>query len=168
MPNPSLGLAGKLPVYRYTIPYRYNHQPCTGTAINPVPVHSPMKATRDEESARAAVQNLHWSRIALGDRSLAGRDRSYQAGWRGSLGQPVPGRENRFPNVGPAREAEIWLSPENLTLGTGLLGKDRSPGDRSLRQGPVPEREISSAREGSSRGPVSPSWDRSLTAKTAQ
>nr|CAD1832963.1 unnamed protein product [Ananas comosus var. bracteatus] len=31
LPNPSLGLAEKLPVYRYTSPYRYSHQPCTGT-----------------------------------------------------------------------------------------------------------------------------------------
>nr|CAD1823537.1 unnamed protein product [Ananas comosus var. bracteatus] len=32
MPNPSLGLAEKLPVYRYTIgPIPYSHQPCTGT-----------------------------------------------------------------------------------------------------------------------------------------
>nr|CAD1821746.1 unnamed protein product [Ananas comosus var. bracteatus] len=108
----------------------------------------------EEESARAAVQTLHWSKIALRDRSLAGRDRSHQAGLAEVLGATGPWQgRNR---------------PENTTLGTGLSGKDRSPGDRSLRQGPVPEREISSAREGSSRGPVSPSWDRSLAAKTAQ
>nr|CAD1833627.1 unnamed protein product [Ananas comosus var. bracteatus] len=76
------------------------------------------------------------------DRSLAGRDRSHRAGLRGSLMRPLSG--------------------------TGLSGKDRSPRDRSLRQGLVPERENSSARNGSSRGPVSPSWDRSLTAKMAQ
>nr|CAD1833655.1 unnamed protein product [Ananas comosus var. bracteatus] len=55
-----------------------------------------------------------------------------------------------------------------LLSGTGLSDKDRSPGDRSLRQRPVPERENPSAWLGSSRGPVSPTWDRSLTAKMAQ
>nr|CAD1830124.1 unnamed protein product [Ananas comosus var. bracteatus] len=48
--------------------------------------------------------------------------------------------------------------------GTGLSDKDRSPGDRSLKQEPVPEHEIPSARYGSFRGSVSPSWDRSLNA----
>nr|CAD1837502.1 unnamed protein product [Ananas comosus var. bracteatus] len=49
--------------------------------------------------------------------------------------------EDRFPNVAQREKAEIWLSPESAALGNRLSDKDRSPRDRSLRQGPVPERE---------------------------
>nr|CAD1843503.1 unnamed protein product [Ananas comosus var. bracteatus] len=95
------------------------------------------------KSARAAVQNLHWSRIALGDRSLAGRDQSHQAELAGILDA-----------IGLW---QVGTVPKIQLSGTGLSDKDRSPGDQSLRQGPVPEREIPSARMGGSRGPVSPS-----------
>nr|CAD1833649.1 unnamed protein product [Ananas comosus var. bracteatus] len=60
----------------------------------------------------APVQNLHWSRSALGDRSLAGRDRS-PSGWvRRSLMRPLSG---------------TGLSDKDRSPGTGLSGKDRFP-----------------------------------------
>nr|CAD1817097.1 unnamed protein product [Ananas comosus var. bracteatus] len=115
-----------------------------------------------KRSAGAPVQNLHWSRNALGDRSLAMRDRSHQAGLRGSLMRPVPGSE------GPVPERQLSENSRNLAKsrkpnsrepvyrtrtglpGTGLSSKDRFPnakslcprwnalGDRSPELGPVP------------------------------
>nr|CAD1834994.1 unnamed protein product [Ananas comosus var. bracteatus] len=107
---------------------------------------------------------IDWLSIvnALGDRSLAGRDRSHQAGLRGSSVQPVPGREGRFPNIGPARKSRNLAKSRKCSsrepvsrtrtglLGTGLSGKDRFPnaktpllkmaafGDRSPRAGTGP------------------------------
>nr|CAD1827469.1 unnamed protein product [Ananas comosus var. bracteatus] len=90
-------------------------------------------------SARAPVQSLHWSRNALGDRSLAGRDRSHQAGLRGSLMRPVPGGEGPVPerwpsvisrNLAKSRESSsrepVSRSRTGLP-GTGLSVKDRFP-----------------------------------------
>nr|CAD1837471.1 unnamed protein product [Ananas comosus var. bracteatus] len=88
----------------------------------------------EEESARAAVQILHWGRIALGDRSLAGRDRSSWLGWRGPLRQPVTGSKEpsrKSNSREPVSQARTGLP------GTGLSGRDRFPNAKF----PLPERE---------------------------
>nr|CAD1832683.1 unnamed protein product [Ananas comosus var. bracteatus] len=51
------------------------------------------------------VQNLHWSKIALGDRSLAGRDRFHPLMVAGFLMQPVPSREGPVPEREPNEKA---------------------------------------------------------------
>nr|CAD1831571.1 unnamed protein product [Ananas comosus var. bracteatus] len=117
----------------------------------------------EEVSARAPVQKkLHWSRNALGDRSLAGRDRFHQAGLRGSLMRPVPGRQGPVPERWPSENSRKLAKSRKLSSrepvsrtrtglpGTGLSGKDRFPnaksplpgcaafGDRSPRAGTGP------------------------------
>nr|CAD1838585.1 unnamed protein product [Ananas comosus var. bracteatus] len=93
-----------------------------------------------EKSPRGQiVQNLHWSKIALGDRSLAGR--TGPIGWwlRGSLRQPVPGRERPVPERDPSEKSQNLAKSRNPSSrepvsqegtglpGTGLSGKDRFP-----------------------------------------
>nr|CAD1827428.1 unnamed protein product [Ananas comosus var. bracteatus] len=97
-----------------------------------------------EGSTRAPVQNLHWSRNALGDRSLAGRDRSHQVGLRGSLMRPVPGRQGPVPERWPSENSRKLAKsrkpnsrePVSRTRtglpGTGLSGKDRFPNVKFL------------------------------------
>nr|CAD1823326.1 unnamed protein product [Ananas comosus var. bracteatus] len=115
-------------------------------------------------TARAAVQNLRWSRIALGDRSLAGRDRSHQAGLRGSSVQTVPGKEDGSRTLAQREMAEIWPSPENIALRNRslwegpVLGPVSQAGTGSRTRNPL-------CRDGRLSGTGLPSWDRSLTAK---
>nr|CAD1844194.1 unnamed protein product [Ananas comosus var. bracteatus] len=84
------------------------------------------------------VQNLHLADSALGDRSLAGKDRSRSWWLRGSLMQPVPRAEGSVPVGEISEQRKIWLSLENPTFG-----------NRSLRQGPVSQGPVSRAGTGS-------------------
>nr|CAD1829901.1 unnamed protein product [Ananas comosus var. bracteatus] len=80
------------------------------------------------------------------------RDRFHQAGLRGSLMSTVPGGEGPVPNVWPTKNSRnLAKVPKNSTSGTGLSTRTGLPAGRSLKQEPVPEREIPSARYGSLR-----------------
>nr|CAD1827454.1 unnamed protein product [Ananas comosus var. bracteatus] len=86
-------------------------------------------------------------RIALGDRSLAGRDRSHWLGWRGPLRQPVSGSEKPVPERWPSgrsrnlAKSRRYHSREPVSQartglpGTGLSSRDRFPNAKS----PLPE-----------------------------
>nr|CAD1834516.1 unnamed protein product [Ananas comosus var. bracteatus] len=97
------------------------------------------KSALETSPREQRVQNLHWSKIALGDRSLAGRDRSHRLVLRGCLRQPVPGREGPVPERNPSEKSQNLaksrkscsrepVSQEGTGLPrTGLSERDRYP-----------------------------------------